>query len=143
MTLAVATEAELRIELWRSFLSVLKSYAALANIGEGAEAANLVDSPWLIVWSTLSTDGRRRFSLNVCYDAPKDKGMWRIDVSDEPFKTDKIGLNSLGDSFRPFSLHEDGTVALEGSTLDMDHAAIELIGWFSNSIKTGRIEILA
>jgi len=142
MTLAVATQAELRMELWRSFLSVLKSYAALANVGDGAEATNLDDSPWSIVWSTLSKDGRR-FSLNVCYDAPKDKGMWRMDLWDERLNKDKIVLKGLHDPFRPFSLQEDGTVALEGSTLDMDHAAIELIGWFSNAIKTGRIEVPA
>jgi hypothetical protein len=141
MTLAVATETELRTELWRSFLSVLKSYAALANIGEGAVATNLDDSPWSIVWSTLSTDGRRRFSLNVCYDALKDEGMWRIDLWEESFSRHQLGPKDPRDPSRPFSLHEDGTVALEGSNLDMDHAAIELVGWFSNAIKTGRTEV--
>jgi hypothetical protein len=143
MTLAVSSEAELRMELWRSFIGVLKAYAALANPdAEAFETSNLDDTPYSVIWSKPSMDGRRRFCLNACYDAQKDKGTWWLHALDEP-RQHKMSFKSLRESLRPFSLNPDGTVSIEGSVIDMDHAAIQLMGWFSNAVKTGNTEVAA
>lgn len=140
MSLLVASESEVRMQLWLSFISVLKSYAAVANLeGQGSQMSNLDDSPCGIIWSSACRDERRRCSLGISYDTQTGRGHWHLHAGDAaPFsgKHDSTLMRDL-------ALNLDGTVALDGSILDMDHAAIELMGWFANTIKTGRIEVPA
>ena len=140
MTLATITEAEVRAELWLSFIGVLKSYASLVVLdGESMQTTNLDDSPYGIVWSMPCRDGRLRCGLAVSYDAEKDKGHWRLHSGDAAPMSRKSDSMSL----REFTLHLDGSVSLDGSVLDMDHAAIQLMAWFTKTVKTGLIEVPA
>jgi hypothetical protein len=144
MSLLAVPETELRMELWRSFISVLKSYAALSGVNyDCGEAANLDDSPCAIIWSTACDEGRRRCGLTVLYDAQKGNGTWRVSADEEPFRVTKQTYTRLRDAFQPFILNLDGTVTIKGGHLDMDHAAMEMLGYFANAAKSGQIEVPA
>jgi hypothetical protein len=144
MTLAMATEAEVRMELWLSFISVLRSYAFLSSLeSEPAVMSNLDDNPCSIIWSTVCDEGRRRCGLTVSYDAQKAQGTWRVSADNEPFRVTMQTYERLRDSFQPFILNLDGTVSLDSSNLDMDHAAMEMLGYFANAVKSGHIEVPA
>ena len=144
MTLATVSEVEVRAELWLSFISVLRAYAVIAGFDEApATTRNLDDSPDSVIWSAPSREGDRRCGLTVSYDAKSGEGKWRLSADQEPFNLKKTGFDALRTSFRSFTLESDGTVSLDGSTIDMDHAAIQWMGWFASTIKTGNMEVPA
>jgi hypothetical protein len=144
MSLLAVPETELRMELWRSFISVLKSYACLSSLAsEPAVMRNLDDSPCAIIWSTVCDQGRSRCRLTVSYDAQKAQGTWRVSADNEPFEWTKQRYAGLRDWFRLFTLNLDGTVSLDSSNLDMDHAAMEMLGFFASAVKSGRVEVPA
>jgi hypothetical protein len=107
---AVAEERVLFAELWLSFGSLVRAYAAAASVNAGpgpeVEAAG----------NTIRvTAGAAR--LEVRCDPETGAGNWRLNCGAQ-------GLLQI--------LHE-GRVALDGETLDLDHAAIDLIALVMNA----------
>src|SRR5258708_29730567 len=104
-----ASKPDLRTELWHSFASLLRSYAAAASLhGLKHGVLDLTDNSVNIV-AALST-------LNVGYFAALGRGVWSVAAQ---------GKQESG----TFELNADGTVSLDGgAAFDMDHAAIHLIG---------------
>jgi len=141
MTLAVVSEADLRMELWRSFISVLRAYAAVAHIEANHEqASNLDDTPAIAVWS-VPVSGSRNCGFAVGYDAKTGKGDWHVSTyHGTPLA---ISLKNLQMSRDTFTLNPDGTVLLDGSCVDMDHAAIQMVASFTAEIDRVQMKVPA
>jgi len=126
-----------RDELWHSFASMLRSYAAAASI-HGISHGVLV----------LSKDALHivagRDTLKISYHPTLGRGLWslhegtdRHDFAVQPRELDR------GD----FDVNLDGTIHLHGESIAMDHAAIQLIGALSTAASRAgihqEIEVLA
>ena len=113
MSAAVAEETLLS-ELWLSFASLLRSYAAAAGLsgGPAAEAAIAGESVTI-------TCGAARLQI-VC-DPVTGAGNWQL----------RSGAQVVTEG--RFDLLPEGRIALDGSTLDLDHAAIDLVQQLSKS----------
>ncbi len=98
---------DIRAELWHSFAVLLKSYAAAASI-HGIEHGVLeLTSNSLNVVAVSAT-------LAIGYFPAVGKGTWSI--------------TRRGDQDRgTFELNPNGSVVLDETEIDMDHAAIQLI----------------
>jgi hypothetical protein len=114
---------DVRIELWRSFISVLKSYAAAASLNGFRHGVLELTENSLNVVALSST-------LNVGYYAALGRGVWSVAAQ---------GKQTLGS----FELNADGTVFLDGIAVDMDHGAIQLIGLLTSAAKLDEIEVPA
>jgi len=113
MTLPVSSDSEIRIQLWESFLSLLKSYAAAASLHGGRlEVAAISECEALVSAGTRV--------LDIWCFPESGGGDWAIG-------------RSTGEPTGDFRLNTDGTIALDGSTMDMDHAAIQLISSLTNA----------
>jgi hypothetical protein len=120
VTLASTTEADLRIELWISFLGLLRSYAAAASqhgiehhvldIGE-CEAYVTATGKTLDIWCSPATG----------------VGEWAIG---------RLESDPRGE----FLLNLDGTISLNDTTVDMDHAVIDLISILTKPVNSSRQE---
>lgn len=90
-------------ELWVSFVSMLRSYAGAAALNGGAgpevEAAE---------FAVVVTAGGARLTMDV--DAAGGQGKW-----------------SLAASQGSFVLLPEGRIAVDGKTLDLDHAALDFL----------------
>ncbi len=104
---ATLSETDVQIELWRSFSSLLKAYAAAASLnGTEHHIPDLAEEDLQI-----RAGGR---TLCILYHTHTQRGEWSI----------------VGDCVRQegvFQLTSEGSLVLEGAALDMDHGAIELI----------------
>src|SRR5271163_4624974 len=101
------SETDVQIELWRSFSSLLKAYAAAASLNGTEHHVPDLDEEDLEIRAGSRT-------LDILYHAPTQRGQWSI----------------VGDGVRQegkFQLTSEGSIVLEGAALDMDHGAIELI----------------
>ncbi len=108
MTSRSTSRPDIREELWHSFAVLLKSYAAAASM-HGLDHGVLeltVHSLNIVATST---------TLAVGYFPVVGKGTWSVTGR---------GSQDRG----TFELNHDGTVVLDGTEIDMDHAAIQLIG---------------
>jgi hypothetical protein len=110
---AALSEADVQVELWRSFSSLLKAYAAAASLNGTEHHVPDLDEEDLQIRA-----GSR--ILDILYHAPTQRGQWSI-VSD--------GVREHG----VFQLTSEGSIVLEGATLNMDHGAIELIAKLTES----------
>ncbi len=110
---AILSEADVHVELWRSFSSLLKVYAAAASLnGTEHHIPNLNEEDLVI-----HAGGRK---LDILYHVPTQQGRWSV----------------VGDGFEErgnFKLTNAGAVVIEGSELDMDHGAIDLIARLTKS----------
>jgi len=106
------SETDVQIELWRSFSSLLKAYAAAASLNGTEHHVPDLDEEDL----QIRAGGR---TLDILYHAPTQRGRWSI----------------VGDCVRQdgiFQLTSEGSIVLEDAALDMDHGAIELIAKLTN-----------
>jgi hypothetical protein len=114
---------DVRAELWRSFVSLLRSYAAAASLNGLEHGVLVLTENSLQVVAVPGT-------LSVAFYQALGRGVWSIAVNSELEKG-------------TFELHLDGTVLLDDRLVDMDHAAIELISWLSRAANRNPIEVLA
>jgi len=103
---APAVEAMLEAELWVSLVSLLRSYAAVANLDSGdtlqfEETEN----------SITASAGHAHFDMQC--DLRTGAGNWQLRNRHE------------GKAQGRFQLLGDGRIALDDKTLDLDHAAID------------------
>jgi hypothetical protein len=110
---ATLSDADVHVELWRSFSSVLKVYAAAASLNGTEHHIPDLDEEDL----EIHAGGRK---LGILYNVPTQQGQWSV-VGE--------GVNQRGD----FRLTNGGAVVIEGSELDMDHGAIDLIARLTKS----------
>ena len=123
MTSRSDAKPDVREELWHSFAVLLKSYAAAASI-HGIEHGVLELTTHSLNIVAAST------TLAVGYFPAVSKGTWSITGR---------GSQDRG----TFELNHDGTVILDGTEIDMDHAAIQLIGSLSGAAKLDTVEVPA
>jgi len=114
---------EVRAELWRSFVSLLKSYAAAASLNGLEHGVLVLTENSLQVAAVPGT-------LSVAFYQALGRGVWSVAVNSELEKG-------------TFELHLDGAVSLDERVVEMDHAAIELISSLSTAANRNRIEVLA
>ncbi len=114
-----ALKPDVRAELWHSFAVLLKSYAAAASV-QGLEHGVLELTTHSLNIVAAST------TLAVGYFAAVGKGTWSL-----------TGRGSQGTG--RFELNHDGTVVLDGIEIDMDHAAIQMIGSLTNAARLDEV----
>ena len=97
--------AMLSIELWISFTSLLRAYVAAAGLhgGESAEVAATENSISI-------TAGHARLAMQ--YEPATGAGNWVLH-------------GTIPQMRGRFELLPDGRIELDGTTLDLDHAAID------------------
>lgn len=106
--IATVAEPMLQTELWVSFVSLLRSYVAAANL-DLHEHARVIQAES----SAAIVDGNTRLEMRFHPDTGKVIWEKRIDT----FATAEGG----------FDLLPGGTIEIEGSVKDLDHVAIELV----------------
>ncbi len=101
-------ETKLAGELWLSFRSVLRSYAAAASL-QSEEAAR-------IAWteSDVTLTGAKA-SLELKLDLASGRGSWHLHVAAEEAAHGR------------FDLLPEGTIDINGKVKDLDHAAIDFV----------------
>lgn len=104
------SETVLAGELWLSFCSVLRSYVAAASL-RSEEAAR-------VEWSeTDITVTGAEASLMLRLDLASGRGSWHLHTGNVEAAHGK------------FELLPEGTLELDGKVLDLDHAAIDFVGF--------------
>jgi hypothetical protein len=119
MTSRSDSKPDVREELWHSFAVLLKSYAAAASM-HGIEHGVLELTRHSLHIVAAST------TLAVGYFPVVGKGTWSVTGR---------GSQDRG----TFELNHDGTVVLDGTEIDMDHAAIQMIGSLTNSARLDEV----
>ena len=102
-----ATEQRVQSLLCQAFGALVHAYAGVAALHDGKEAVFAETGNGIRV----DVEGAQ---LELSYDPQTGIGDWHIG--------DHSGLNRQGH----FELQSDGTVALDGTLMEMDHAAIDL-----------------
>ena len=113
MSRNAAAQAEVRMEIWRSFVSVLKSYAAVARppiVVHSVEVGPVGD---------VVLDGGPAY-VSLAFDAVGGRGSLRLMMA------------SHIEAEERFELGADGTICFDGEPgsipEELDHAAIRLLG---------------
>lgn len=97
--------AMLSVELWISFTSLLRGYVAAASLNFDASAEVVATENSISI-----SAGRTR--LEMQYQPATGAGNWSLRGSSQAMQG-------------RFALLPDGRIELDGSTLDLDHAAID------------------
>jgi hypothetical protein len=97
----------LETELWISFVSLLRSYAAAVTL-DGKSSVHVETSETSII---LTANAAR---LEMHCDPQTGEGNWLLQ-------------NSAPASQGRFALLPDGRLNLDGNTVELDHAAIDLV----------------
>jgi hypothetical protein len=109
---AALSDTDIQTELWRSFISVLKSYAAAASLNGIEHHVPALDEEDFEIHAA----GRK---LSLAYHVHTQHGHWFVSGND----AERHGV---------FQLTHHGTAVVDGSELDLDHAAIEIIAKLTN-----------
>ena len=104
-----AIDATVRGYLCQSFSALVHGYAGVAALHDGKTAAFEETENGILV----EVEGTQ---LTLDYDSSTGTGEWRIQG---PFGVYRQGS---------LEFHSDGTLALDGLIMEMDHAAIDLSG---------------
>ncbi len=133
MTRTIGDKSNVLIEIWRSFTSLLKAYAAAASLN-GVEHGVLT----LSNFSMNIIVGRT--TLNVEYFETLNRGTWSVmqGTNRHPFAEQPREVERGN-----FDINSDGTIMLDGNTIDIDHAAIHLLGTLTVTASRNEIEVLA
>lgn len=114
-------EAMLSSELWLSFLSLLRSYSAVASLN-GGEAPRLDE----FAGGTAFIAGSAR--LEFRYDAEASAGAWQLDSGNR---------STTGGRFEMLA---EGRISVDGKVLDLDHAAIDFAAFLMEAAGTSARE---
>jgi hypothetical protein len=128
-----ASSSDVRAELWGSFVSLLKSYAAAASL-HGTEHGVLVLSE-----NTLNIFAARG-TLKINYHPMIGRGVWSLFHGTDRHQ-DAVQPEQLDQG--KFDLNLDGTITLDDNTVEMDLAAIQLIAALTHAASRDEIEVPA
>ena len=114
----MASDVDVRTEIWTSFASLLKVYAAAASL-HGIEhlVLDLAENSVNVLAGSIT--------LNVAYLAESGRGIWSFT---------RDGIEEFAGAF---GLNPEGTLSLDGEIQDLDHAAIHLIARLTQSAREG------
>jgi hypothetical protein len=104
---AAAAEPMLSAELWVSFVSMLRAYAAAANLSSNKIWVHSTENSVTI--SAFAVQIEMRFNVN------SPEGTWEKRVAGHPVFPGT------------FTIEPEGTIRINGAVKDFDHAAIDLI----------------
>jgi len=105
--MTAAAQPMLQTELWLSFLSLLRSYAAAASLHSGAVHVATTEN------SATLTAGNAQLAMT--FDPDSSQVSW---TQHTPSQAPITGS---------FELLPEGAIAINGATKDLDHAAIDFI----------------
>jgi len=115
---AAATEPMIETELWVSFVSMLRSYAAAASLHAGAVHISMTTENTVTI-----TSGATQLEMNF---APQSSLIhWTKRTGSHPPITGS------------FAIEPEGAVRIDGVSRDLDHAAIDFIASVTDSAKGG------
>src|ERR1700691_758814 len=97
----------LEAELWVSFVSLLRSYAAAGSLNSG--------KVWVASNDESVTISTFAVQIEMRFDANSGQGTWEKRVAGHAVFPDT------------FAIQPEGTIRINGAIKDLDHAAIELI----------------
>jgi hypothetical protein len=110
-------EPRIETELWTSFVTLLRSYAAAAGFHTGVvEVRSSMESV---------TIGALAVELEMRFDAALGRVTWQKRVAREEAKSGR------------FQFLPEGTIAIDGTTKDLDHVAIDFIALVTERAKGG------
>ena len=112
-------EPMLQTELWVSFVSMLRSYAAAASLHAGEIAV-------------------RSSETDVTIEAADVVLTMRFDPRSSVVNWTKRGPVHTAASHGTFEIHPDGVLSVDGVRRDLDHAAIDFIASITEGAKRGR-----
>ncbi|MGC2398542.1 MAG: hypothetical protein WA510_02100 [Acidobacteriaceae bacterium] len=101
----VLFEVRVRWEIWESFVSLLRSYAALA--GADYTVQNFSD------WAMVEHNGR---TVRFCFDPLTGEAVWRK-------------VQSEFESWGSFHINDDGTLQFDDGSRNLDMSVIDWIEW--------------
>jgi hypothetical protein len=104
---SAVAEPMLSTELWVSFVSMLRAYAAAASLnGNKVEVHSEKDT---------ATIGAFAAQIELRFDSESGEGVWEKRVAGRPVFPGT------------FTMQPDGMIRINGAVKDFDHAAIDLI----------------
>jgi hypothetical protein len=116
--LMAEADTQLAAELWLSFRTVLRSYAAAANLrSEEITRVEWSESDFILV----SASAR----LELKFELASGRGSWHLHTGNEET------------AHGQFNLLPEGALELDGKVLDLDHAAIDFVGLVTQSSNPG------
>ena len=122
MSVEVAAVVSLRWEIWRSMLTMLRSYSALAGLNDGVaikipEDAGKFDSVFC---------ESRHATLSLSFQPGTGNGTWTLREREgriEHGSLKKLGFERLG----TFVMVEDGSLFMKQEFVELDMVAIDLV----------------
>jgi hypothetical protein len=118
-----AGATDVGVELWRSVVSLLRSYAAAASLSGTTHGVLVLTENLLNIVAVSSI-------LKVEYFPTLKRGVWSVSGH---------GEQKLGN----FELEADGTIIIDGTQVEMDHAVIQWIADLTHSASRNEIEVPA
>ena len=104
---AAVAEPMIESELWVSFVSMLRSYAAAANVNLG--------KVWVVSNGMTVTISAFATQIEMRFDEKTGQGTWEKRVAGRPAFPGA------------FAIEPEGMIRINGAVKDFDHAAIDLI----------------
>jgi hypothetical protein len=127
------SNSDVRGELWGSFVSLLKAYAAGASLAGISYGVLALGKDSVMIVAALGT-------LKISYHPTIGRGVWTLlQGTDRHQSADQPEQLEQGN----FDLNLDGTITLDGEVLEMDFAAIHLIGELTQAASVEGIEVPA
>ena len=128
MSPKVAADQEIRMEIWRSFVGVLRSYAAVVSPPVSVHSVEVGRVGDVV----LDAGGAY---MSFAFDAAEGGGSLRLLVASRLEVEEQFGLGTNGIiSFRNAS---------GDSPEELDHAAIRLLGSLTKAVNRDKIEVMA
>jgi hypothetical protein len=111
------TQSDVRDELWHSFASMLKSYAAAASARGTSHGVLPMGEDGLHIAAGRNT-------LKVSYHPTLGRGLWSLHEGSDRHQ---LALQPRELDRGDFDVNPDGTIQLGGEAVEIDFAAIQLV----------------
>jgi hypothetical protein len=119
----VAAVISLRWEIWKSMLSMLRSYSALAGLNDGVA---IKMHPAEAEQSDSVFFDSRHATLSLSFQPATGNGTWTLREREE--RTERGTLKKLGfPRLGTFVMVEDGSLFMKHEFVELDMASIELV----------------
>jgi hypothetical protein len=137
MTRRPASKSDVREELWRSFASLLRSYAAAAGLNGISHGVLLLGEDSMHVVSGRNT-------LKISYHPTLGRGLWSLhQEADSGTDRHEFAVMACELERGDFDVNPDGTIQLNGAAVEIDHAAIQLIASLTAAAARNQLEVPA
>lgn len=123
MSVEVAAVVSLRWEIWKSLLTMVRSYSALAGLNDGV--AIKMDPPNGELLDSVSFESRH-VRLSLSFQPGTGNGTWTLREREEKVEhgsLKKLGFPRLG----TFVMVEDGSLFMNQEFVELDMLAIDLV----------------